>query len=707
MKKIFIIVALALAGGASKAQHTHTGPENPSFCASTEQTNRVFAFHPEYAVQDSIDQQKMQLDYENFLTTWSPDDRSLYVVPIVVHVVHLGGPENISDEQIYNAIENLNKDYNKLNSDLALTIPEFAGITGLCNIEFRLATKDPSGQCHPGITRTYSATTYDEGMSDSGHDIVEAVEDVHGNWPQNKYMNVFVCIDPAGAAGYTFKPAGWYPAGGMYGSIFMRHDYMGTIGTGGSSGKHTLSHEAGHWLNLSHTWGNSNSPGLASNCGIDDGIADTPNTIGWDNCSDLYGESCGSLDNVQNFMEYSYCSTMFTAGQAARIQSALTGVTAQRYKLFTEANLIATGTNGPGQLCEAKFISNKQVICVGQSINFTDLSYHNVTSRAWTFEGGSPATSELESPTITYTTPGTYNVGLTAFNGGDSEILLVENYVVVLPNVGTSIPYSEGFETLPSLPDNNRFFVENPAEDDTWELTTAAASSGSKSAYLGNFGVASGAKDALVSGPIDLSGVDADDEIIFNFKYAYKRRVASTEEWIRFYISKDCGQTWALRKNIKGEDLGPLVSGSAYTPAGQEDWMQVDITNILADYFVENFRFKIEFENDNGNNIFIDDINLYPASMTALEDLDNNFGLVVYPNPVADETTIQLNGVEGENYSIAVYNTLGEQIATVYSGELTGGINLITWSTNDLAKGVYVLKIESQSTVQTVKLIKE
>ena len=74
---------------------------------------------------------------------------------------------------------------------------------------------------------------------------------------------------------------------------------------------------------------------MASNCSTDDGVADTPNTRGWDNCSNLYGETCGSLDNVQNFMEYSYCSTMFTAGQAARVQSALTGVTAQRYKLFT------------------------------------------------------------------------------------------------------------------------------------------------------------------------------------------------------------------------------------------------------------------------------------------------------------------------------------------------------------------------------------
>ena len=35
----------------------------------------------------------------------------------------------------------------------------------------------------------------------------------------------------------------------------------------------------GHWLNLPHTWGSTNEPGLASNCTTDDGVTDTPNTI--------------------------------------------------------------------------------------------------------------------------------------------------------------------------------------------------------------------------------------------------------------------------------------------------------------------------------------------------------------------------------------------------------------------------------------------
>ncbi len=710
MKKITLILALALSSislVAQTHQHVHKTPVNPVFCASSTEQNRVFAENPAFAFQDSIDQAQFQIDYENYLHSWSPDDRALYVVPVVVHVVHLGGPENISDDQIYNAIATMNEDYNNTNGDLGFTIPEFSGIIGLPNIEFRLATKDPSGNCHSGITRTYSSTTIDEGMSGSGHAIVEAVEDVHGNWPQNKYMNVFVCIDPAGAAGYTFRPGGWYPAGGMYGSIFMRHDYMGTIGTSSSTARHTLSHEAGHWLNLAHLWGNSNSPGDAANCGTDDGVADTPNTRGWDNCSNLYGETCGSLDNIQNIMEYSYCSTMFTAGQAARMQTALTGTTAQRYKLITPSNLAATGTDGPGALCEAKFSTNLTSVCAGSVIDFTDESFHSVTGWSWTFPGGTPATSTTANPSITYATPGIYSVTLVASNGGSSESLTKDNYIVVLPSTGASIPYREGFETISELPDNDRFILENGANDVTWEITETASFTGDKSAFLGNFGVVNGSKDGLLSGTIDLSGVAEDDAIVFNFKYAYKRKSASNDEWIRFYISKDCGETWALRKNIHGDELGPLVSGTAFVPATEWDWYQVNITNIYSDYFVSNFRYKIEFQNDNGNNIYIDDINLYAASTADLTENDPINTIKVYPNPLQNEASIELVAVPNEMYTITLLNALGEQVAYIHNGELQSGTNIVKWDASGLAKGIYILRVESQGQIQTLKVVKE
>jgi PKD repeat protein len=711
MKKLVLSIAFLLSGLLTMAQehsHEHIDKGEILKCGATQAANQVFEEFPEYGIQNSEDQERMQAEYEEYLATWSPDDRSTYIVPVVVHVVHLGGPENISNEQIYEGIQLLNDDFNMLNEDIDATIDEFSGIIGNCDIEFRLATIGPDGECHSGITRTFSSTTYDTGMAAGGHAIVEAVREEHGNWRQNKYMNVFICIEPNGAAGYTYNPGGWYPAGDMYGSIFLRHDYMGVSGTADERGRHTLSHEVGHWLNLSHPWGGSNSPTLPTNCGIDDGVADTPNTIGWNNCSNLYGETCGSLDNVQNIMDYSYCSTMFTEGQAARVQSSLLGATAQRYKLSLPSNLVATGVDGPGDLCEAKFRSDKNSTCTGGTIQFFDESYNTVTGRTWTFEGGSPATSTAMNPVVTYDTPGFYTVTLEATDGAITETTTKTDYILVLDNDGLSIPYHQGFESFTTFPEDERFVIEDDAADGVaWELTSEASYSGGKSIKLNNFGLNTKSKDAVLSGTIDLSGVDPEDELIFNFKYAYKKRLTGNDEWLRFYISKDCGETWALRKNVSGDDLSEEVYGAAYTPSSPDEWYNVSVTNIFDDYFVSNFRYKIEFENDNGNDIYIDHINMYPVSMTGLDEFDTDLDLSLYPNPVQENATLEISAINGENYSINVFSTMGKNVLNVHEGELANGQNKLTIDTRQLATGMYFVQVESNGKVDTIKLVKK
>ena len=55
-----------------------------------------------------------------------------------------------------------------------------------------------------------------------------------------------------------------------------------------------------------------NDPGVA--CG-DDGVQDTPITKGHSSCNNVYDSVCtGAIENVQNFMEFSYCIKMFTLG---------------------------------------------------------------------------------------------------------------------------------------------------------------------------------------------------------------------------------------------------------------------------------------------------------------------------------------------------------------------------------------------------------
>jgi hypothetical protein len=237
----------------------------------------------------------------------------IYKIPVVFHVIHTYGTENISKAQILDAVDIMNKSFQKLNPDTGMVIPLFQPIFADCQIELVLPNVDPFGNCTDGITRTYSPLTA------SASDNVKALV----GWPSNKYFNIWVVKNiESGAAGYAYYPG----ISAAIDGVVIRHDYVGGIGTSSGSNytERSLTHEVGHWLDLPHTWGSTNSPGIASNCNSDDGISDTPNTIGTSDFSCNTAQStCGAIDNVQNYMDYASCHYMFTEGQKMAMHAAL------------------------------------------------------------------------------------------------------------------------------------------------------------------------------------------------------------------------------------------------------------------------------------------------------------------------------------------------------------------------------------------------
>ena len=79
----------------------------------------------------------------------------------------------------------------------------------------------------------------------------------------------------------------------------------------------------------------------------------------------------------------------------------------------------------------ANFTSNITSLTEGGSVNFTDTSTDNPTSWSWTFEGGSPASSTAQNPTVSYATAGTYDVTLVATNAAGADTTRVVDYITV------------------------------------------------------------------------------------------------------------------------------------------------------------------------------------------------------------------------------------------------------------------------------------
>lgn len=79
----------------------------------------------------------------------------------------------------------------------------------------------------------------------------------------------------------------------------------------------------------------------------------------------------------------------------------------------------------------ADFSADATTIVTGGTINFTDLSINQPTAWTWTFEGGTPASSSAQNPSVVYNTAGTYNVTLYSENSLGNDTELKTNYITV------------------------------------------------------------------------------------------------------------------------------------------------------------------------------------------------------------------------------------------------------------------------------------
>ena len=240
-------------------------------------------------------------------------------IPVVVHVVHRTDADNLSDAQIASQIDVLNEDYAATNKDLENVPGAFTGVIGTPGLRFALATTDPSGAPTDGITRRRT-TVASFGVDDKVKARVTGGTDA---WDTARYLNIWVCRIDGGVLGYAQFPGGPPATDGV---VIMTTAF----GRGGSAvapfdlGR-TAVHEVGHYLNLSHIWGEARVP----TCTDSDSVDDTPNQWGPNfNKPSFPSASCDNTpdgDMFMNYMDYVDDDTMvmFTDEQVVRMHAAL------------------------------------------------------------------------------------------------------------------------------------------------------------------------------------------------------------------------------------------------------------------------------------------------------------------------------------------------------------------------------------------------
>ena len=317
----------------------------------------------------------------------------------------------------------------------------------------------------------------------------------------------------------------------------------------------------------------------------------------------------------------------------------------------------------------------------------------------WYFPTGTPSSSTDENPTVCFSSSGYQNASLVVTNSAGTDSAYFANFVFVQGSM--DLPYHEGFENMITFNGQENWSTYNPDVNNTFTITTSAALSGNKSARLLNHGQAEGSVDELISGPINLSLLDAlNDTVTLSFRYAHRRRDDLSDDWLRVYAKSTCDDSWSLKKTLHGIFLSTLNVETPWTPSAPEDWTTVHITNITPPYFTGDFRFKFNFENGNGNNFFLDDINMYsggPSEEVISSLSENNAFLNVnlFPNPTEDELNVRFELLADGAVNIAIYDVAGK---VSQSHKLKGklGSNLAMIDTHQLEAGVYFIRMVSE-----------
>ena len=148
------------------------------------------------------------------------------------------------------------------------------------------------------------------------------------------------------------------------------------------------------------------------------------------------------------------------------------------------------------------FSNTNEVIPLGASVTFTNESL-NYDSISWTFEGGTPTSSQQNNPAIVYDNYGAFDVTLFANNQYGNYTLKKEKLVKVFPTCATvdTLPYAATFVTMPSC-----WFSYPPSGDGSWQIIDNEGYNDSNSIAFDCASYTDNAKGTLYSGKFDITG---------------------------------------------------------------------------------------------------------------------------------------------------------------------------------------------------------
>jgi len=310
-----------------------------------------------------------------------------------------------------------------------------------------------------------------------------------------------------------------------------------------------------------------------------------------------------------------------------------------------------------------------------------------LSNYSWTGSLGSVASVDVTLPAITagsgmhsftcYTSNPNGNPEGHTYNDTATSSFIVNT------SDAAALPFAESFDGDIFPPAG---WTLNRSSVYSWGRTTLANFSGNYSAVKANY------QDYTYSNwDLDLPMLNLGDQgsPILSFTYAYARYPGHSDSLI-VSISGDCGTTWQTLFDKGGAELATTQNTSKlFFPQSPDQWK----TEVIPlEGFSGNVLIRFRDVNDNGNNLYLDDVSVSFPTGTASNNSPEKF--IVYPNPASDHITVSGLPV---NSVVMIMDLTGKQL---FSQKTSNTITTI--DIQKLPQGVYILR----STLGIKKIVK-
>lgn len=332
----------------------------------------------------------------------------------------------------------------------------------------------------------------------------------------------------------------------------------------------------------------------------------------------------------------------------------------------------------------AGFSASDYDICEGQEVQFTDESVGDVISWDWTFEGGTPATSTEENPTVMYMVAGEYDVSLTVSDGTNTNTISSQDIILVDPFPEAYV--EEDGETCLDQP----YTVEDASVVNSmminWEVAT------------GN-GTLSGA--GTINPTYTPDQADAGNTVVLNL-HAYGMGGCNEQTAVAFkYIEVFDLPEVTIPANdtacIEWEPFeltGGMPQGGEYSGTGVENGMFDPEIAGMGMHII-----TYSYTDDNGCENQAQQ-QMYVTSCVGMEEISRKI-LEVFPNPASGKFFVK-TGAEGV-YRLQLMS-IGGQL--VYETTIEGSAEIVL---PELNHGIYMLKLfnENYNFVRKLSITRE